>query len=350
VPPGDLYGPPDPEPLGTPFGPPGAVPPGDPYGPPDPPAFGADVPPSIDPLPRGQVAAGYDPFGDRTSGTSVFDEPPRFAEPDLSPDMRLAATPMPLRAPGDDLPARMPIPPLRTGEVWPALDGGWADDEDDDAEWGPHGSRWEDMRTSVFDEAPAEPEGGATDWGQPADEEFRRLTTSDTDPFRSRSGSLATRLRTREQMRDEEDEDDIRPFDLRLVAAGALAAVVLVVLAGFAVLSGDGGSDPIAVADTAPPSSSATTDSATSGTAALTNPTTTTSTTTTAPPEEDDEDPPYTPPTTDPTPVTPPPTQPPPPVTTTTTRPRPPTTTTTTSTTTSTTTPTTSSTTLPGGG
>ncbi len=316
-----------------------------------------------DPPPAGPVPLGRPPLDAHTFDAPAFDGPAfdaLYGPPDPGPPDAGAAGASLLALPSEALPGRPPpVPPLRTGEVWPAgVDAGWFDEGPLPAgDWNPQDGRWDDARTSVFDDAPQLPAvmaGAAADdgdWGQPPAEEFRRLTTSDTDPFRSRSSALAARLREREEEGDLDDYDDRRGFDLRLVVGGAVAALFLVVLAGFAVLSGSGDTDPIAVADTVPTTNSPTTEPATPGTAALTGSpsTTSTSTTTTTAPEDEpeDDDPPATePPTTSPPPVvTLPPPPPPPPPTTTTTRPRP---TTTSTSTTSTSTTSTSSTTVPG--
>ncbi|HEX6166766.1 MAG TPA: Hsp70 family protein [Acidimicrobiales bacterium] len=347
-----------------------------PVEPPPPPVLLDGVPdpgPLPAPEPPGPGPAA-DPFAESPflAGLPSLDGPPavepplpgRPLGPDLPADTRLAAAPPPPALPSDPPqsdpvpPARpMPVPPLRTGEIWPAaVDAGWADDGHGgfDApgatdDWPAPEGEWQDTRTSVFEPAPPRPPAphaadAPDDWGQAPVDAFRRLTTSDTDPFGSRAGSRSTLWRERD---DDDDGDDFggdRPsLDLRLVAGGAAAAVFLVVLAAFAVLSGAGDdSDPIAVADTVPTTAAPTTVPATSGTAALTsNSTTTSSSTTTTTEEAEEDDGPDTtpPPTTAPPPaptIAPPP--PPPPTTrpTTTTTTRPPTTTTSTSTTTTT--------------
>jgi actin-like ATPase involved in cell morphogenesis len=325
------------------------------YAPPPPPA------PVADPFADSPFLAGLPSLdGPSADYPPVRDVPPA---PDLPTDMRLAATPpapalTPKPRPPDPPPPGrpMPVPPLRTGEIWPAaVDAGWSDDGQGgfDApgaadDWPAPEGEWQDTRTSVFDPAPPPPVPAAADepddWGQAPAEAFRRLTTSDTDPFGSRSGSRSTLWRERDDDGDDEAFDDgsRSSLDLRLVAGGVAAAVFLVVLAAFAVLSGtSGNSDPIAVADTVPTTASPTT----AATAALTsNSTTTSSSTTTTTEEEEDDSPDTTPPPTtvpapSPTVVTPPPPPPTTRPTTTTTRPPTTTTSTTTSTTTTTSTP-----------
>ncbi|HET6772753.1 MAG TPA: Hsp70 family protein [Acidimicrobiales bacterium] len=331
---------------------------------PDPGPLPAPVPPAApapvaDPFAESPFLAGL-----RSLGGPPADEPPpgRPLGPELQADTRPAAPPPPPALPPDPPPSDPPppprpppVPPLRTGEIWPAaVDAGWSDDGHGgfDApgatdDWPAPEGQWQDTRTSVFEPAPppAPPAPDAAgdpddDWGQAPAEAFRRLTTSDTDPFGSWAGARSTRWRECDD--DDGDGEDLggnrSSLDLRLVAGGAAAAVFLVILAAFAVLSGAGDdSDPIAVADTVPTTASPTTEAATSGTAALTSNSTTTSSTTTTTEEDEDE-----PVTTLPQPTAPPPaptivTAPPPPTTRpTTTTTRPPTTTTSTSTTTTT--------------
>jgi molecular chaperone DnaK len=372
----------EPPPVEPPFvEPPPPVPPAPPVPPPppvlldgvpDPGPLPAPAPPPAAPAP---VA---DPFAESPflaglpslDGPLADDTPPdQPLGPDLPADVRSAAMPPPPAPVPDPMPdppqpvRPMPVPPLRTGEIWPAaVDAGWADDGNGgfDApgatdDWPAPEGEWQDTRTSVFDPAPPpapaaasapDATGAPDDWGQAPADAFRRLTTSDTDPFGSRAGTRPTRWSERDDDGDDEDfGDDRSSLDMRLVAGGAVAAVFLVVLAAFAVLSGAGGdSDPIAVADTVPTTASPTTEPTTADTAALASNSTTTSSSTTTTTEEDDDGPDTTPPRptvppTSPTIVTPPPPPPTTRPTTTTTTTRPPTTTST-STTTPPTTPT----------
>ncbi len=161
-------------------------------------------------------------------------------------------------------------------DAWPAPTAGddpWADrgPRTQDAargwdDWGPD-------RTTVFATAggagaPASGRSQETEWGQTSDDEVRRLTTSDTDPF-GQSGTLTSRLRSRSE-RSEADDDDGGGFDLRILVGGLVAAAGVVIVGGyFAFAAAGGGDDPaIAVADTSP----------------ITSPTTTSTTTTTVPP------------------------------------------------------------------
>ena len=182
---------------------------------PDPGPLPAPVPPAApapvaDPFAESPFLAGL-----RSLGGPPADEPPpgRPLEPDLQADTRPAAPPPPPALPPDPPPSDppppprpLPVPPLRTGEIWPAaVDAGWSDDghggfdppgATDD--WPAPEGQWQDTRTSVFEPAPppappAPDAAGAPDddWGQAPAEAFRRLTTSDTDPF----GSWAARDR-----------------------------------------------------------------------------------------------------------------------------------------------------------
>lgn len=177
-----------------------------------------------------------------------------------------------------------------------AGDGAWPDEQPWEAQpadaWADPAGPWDDARTSVFDPAPpAAPAPAAGDWDPPGDaddrheDEFARLTTSDTDPFGSRGGgTLATRLRSRQEGDDEDYDDADAGIDIRLVVGGVVAAVAVVLIAGFALLSGGGGDEPaIAVADAGPITT--TTRSLTS-TTTTTEPTTTTESTTTTTTEE----------------------------------------------------------------
>ena len=216
-------------------------------------------------------------------------------------------------------------------EGWPPpATGGW----DDPAAFPPAGAPWEDQRTSVFadpvDAPAAGPVDDAGEWGRTSHDDVRRVTTSDTDPFGARSGSLASRLRDRTQAGDDVTDDDLP--DKRLVIGGAIASVAVIVAgAGLAVagLLGGGDDDTLAVAEPAEDITTTTT-MATTTPPTTTAPTTTEATTTTPTTERQRA---ATPTTEAPAPATPPPppaTASPPPPTTTTTRPRPPATTTTT--------------------
>jgi molecular chaperone DnaK len=330
----------------------------DPLPAPDPPPA-AEPAPVADPFAESPFLAGLRSLDGPPSDPSTLDTPPT---PEMPPVPDIPAPDRPVPPP----PARrMPVPPLRTGEIWPAaVDAGWSDDGTGGAdapaepdEWPAPEGEWQDTRTSVFEPAPSPPAPAVSEpeeWGQAPADAFRRLTTSDTDPFGNRARARPTRWSEHDDFGDDDEAVDVdgrSSLDMRLVAGGAAAALLLVVLAAFAVLSGTGGgSDPIAVADTVPTTASPTTEPATAGTAALASKSTATSSSTTTTTEEDDEDdepvttrPPTTAPPPAPTTVTPPPptTQP----TTTTTRPRP----TTTTTTTTTSPPTTSSTSTPPG-
>jgi actin-like ATPase involved in cell morphogenesis len=233
-------------------------------------------------------------------------------------------------------------------DAWPgaaASDDPWADrgPRTQDAARG-----WDDWghdRTTVFATAggagaPASGRSQDTEWGQTSDDEVRRLTTSDTDPF-GRSGTLTSRLRSRSE-RSDADDDDGGGFDLRIVVGGLVAAAGVVLAGGyFALAANGGGDDPaVAVADTSPITSSTTTSTSTTTTVPPTTvapttetteppttttqprprPTTTTVPPTTAPPTT--EPPTTAPPTTAPPTTTPPTTTPPGPPTTPTTGPR----------------------------
>ena len=246
-----------------------------------------------------------------------------------------------------------PDPPAAPTGAWPDPPGeeepavaDWTHDDrwelEPSAEWHEPepAQRWDDPRTSVFDPRPppvpaAGAAGSDADWGQSGGDEFQRLTTSDTNPFGSRAGSLSARRRHRDDEWDDEDDADRSP-DMRLVIGAVVAAALVVLLGGFVLLSstGDSSGDRIAVADTV-----ATTSSTSSFTSTTTTepPTTTESTTTstTEPPTTTTQSRPRRTTTT---------TEPPAP---TTTSPPPPTTTTTAPTTTTTTAPTTTPTTGP---
>ena len=170
------------------------------------------------------------------------------------------------------------------GDDW--ADDLWPDEPAGAGDWPAPGPQAGDTRTSVFD-----PEPAANEWAAPATserghgdghDEFQRLTTSDTDPFGTRSGSLtAARRRERNgEWHDEDDGGDDGSLDVRLVLGGVALALVVVLVAGFALFSGtDGGNSPaIAVADTAGTTERTTTTMATTTSVA---PTTSEATTTT---------------------------------------------------------------------
>jgi hypothetical protein len=184
-----------------------------------------------------------------------------------------------------------------------------------------------------------------------ADDAFRQLTTSDTDPFGTRSGSgaLSGMAGRRGDQHDVDDEDRYdeplekksRGFgdstDPRLIVGAIGAGLAIVLLGGFALAAGTGGgNDDPAIAVTDPLSTEAT--STTLSTSTTTEATTTSAPSTTSQPRTTTR--PRTT-TTRPRPTTTPSTEPPtttpstePPTTTTQ-----PTTTTTATTTTTTTTP-----------
>ena len=280
--------------------------------------------------------------------TSIFGPLPGDPAPAPNPFAALAGPPTGEQSifgalPGDPAPG-LAAPPTG-GHDW--TDDLWPDEPAPADDWPEHGGSDGDTRTSVFDPQPATnawasaatPGAGDDDDGQ---DEFRRLKTSDTDPFGTRSGSLvAARRRERDGEWYDEDDTDDGTLDVRLVLGGVAVALVIVLVAGFALLSGGGGDDSpsIAVADTADTTASTATTMATTTTLATT---TSESTTTTEEPTTTTRPRPQptttVPPTTTPPFTAPPPTAPPPPPTTTTTRPpAPPTTPPTTAPTTSTT-------------
>ncbi len=189
---------------------------------------------------------------------------------------------------------------------------------------------WGETNTTVFSgagEAGAPPAGRSQDveWGQTSDDEVRRLTTSDTDPF-GRPGTLTSRLRDRTERHDDDDhdDDDDAGFDVRILVGGLVAAAGVVIAGAYFALAGPGGGDDdaIAVADTSPMTTTTTSTSTTTTTvppttAAPTTDTTETptttrprprpTTTTTAEPAPPPPPPPTSPPTTTP-PTTVPPT------------------------------------------
>jgi molecular chaperone DnaK len=259
------------------------------------------------------AGAGYDP----TPGDDLGVEPLAGVVPFLAGP-----------AAADDIP-----------EPAPALDPvGWAPEPGpapDDDEWAREAwdRPWEDSpRTSVFDEMPVAAMEQAI--GHPsdgADDEFRQLTTSDTDPFGTRAGSLSGRLERRPPA-DGEDRDRNRfgkgfgdSTDPRVVLGAIGAGLAIVLLGGFAVVAATGGGDdPEVSVGNAPASttSTSTTLSTTTTTVpsttvssaeAETPPTTGRSTTTTTRPRPTTTPAPTSPPTTEPPPTTvPPPTTEPP--------------------------------------
>ena len=297
-----------------------------------------------DPVPSpGPAASPFaDPFADLaappTGEAAIFGNLPGDPPPAVAPDplAHHAGPPTGSNLPGGD--TTYDAQPTGFG---PSPTGGhdWTDDLWPDEPVGPP----EDSRTSVFGPPPAATSwadaatSGAASGDEDGHDEFQRLTTSDTDPFGTRSGALAAaRRRERDgEWYDEDDGGDDGTLDVRLVLGGVAVALVIVLVAGFVLLSGNGNDDSpsIAVADTADTSVSTSTTMATTTTLATTTsastttteePTTTTSRsprpTTTAPPAT-------TPPFTGPPPTAPPTTPPTSAPTTTTTAP--PTTTTT---------------------
>jgi len=318
-----------------------------------------------DPLPELTVSLGAALFAD---------EDPPEAGP---------AVPVPLAPPIPEPDAVPPAPILE-----PQPDPGF---------WGPEAPQptgvssdqpWADARTSVFDDVqqgagagagaaleglplgymppvedgPGDPfvEHGVGHQPDGADEVFRQLTTSDTDPFgaRSGSGSLSGMAGRRGEAHPDDDYDELldeplekekRRFgdstDPRIIVGAIGAGLAIVLLGGFALAAGTGGGgneDPaIAINDPLSTVATTTTLSTTASTEAPTSETPSTSqsrATTTARPRTTTTRPRPTttpstaPPTTEPPPTTQPPTTTLP--TTTTTEcpppPRPPSTTTTT--------------------
>jgi hypothetical protein len=312
-----------------------------------------------DPLPELTVALGAALFGGQELDEAAAFAPAQHDAGDLYDPMPaddLGVEPLAGAVPflagptaADDL-----VPPA------PALDQvGWAPEPGpapapapDEDEWARQAwdRPWEDSpRTSVFDDMPVAAIEQAI--GHPpdgADDEFRQLTTSDTDPFGTRAGSLSGRLERR-PADDDEDRDRKRfgkgfgdSTDPRVVLGAIGAGLAIVLLGGFAVVAATGGGGDPEVSVGNPPASTTST-STTLSTTTTTAPSTTAST-------AGEETPPTTrrsttttsttrPGATTTAPTAPPPTEPPPPPppppTTTTTEPP----TTTTSTTSSTTTP-----------
>lgn len=182
---------------------------------------------------------------------------------------------------------------------------------------------WEDARTSVFDPAPV---AGTTTTAPTSGDDgdaYQRLTTSDTDPFGARGGSLSARLRDRRDRAEAEaEEDDTPPLDMRLIVGCVVAAVLVLLVGGYVLVTGMGdGDDPaIAVADTAPTTDATTTTTTTAttttepATTEATTPTTEAERTTTTRPRTRSTTPPPAP-TTTAAPTPPPTTDPPPPTT-----------------------------------
>jgi molecular chaperone DnaK len=195
----------------------------------------------------------------------------------------------------------------------PAEDDPWADrgprTQDGARGW----DDWGHDSTTVFAAAggpgaPASDYSEDVEWGQTSDDEVRRLTTSDTDPF-GRSGTRMSRLTSRSEL-SELDDDDEGGFDIRILVGGLVAAVLVIAGGLFLMTSSRSGDDPaIAVADTSPITSSTTTSTSTTTT-------TTTVPPTTAAPTTETTEPPTTTTTTQPRPRTttttvPPTTEPP---------------------------------------
>jgi actin-like ATPase involved in cell morphogenesis len=299
---------------------------------------------------------------------SVIPPPaPSLLPPSGPPALEPPADPVAGRGWDDAPPAPVAADAIPGSAGWDDPGAGpWGDTarpRDDAARWGDPdpgdltGSvrPWDDARTSVF--APplggAGPEVGTSDigsdeaaeWGQTSDAEVRRLRTSDTDPFRSRGGSLGHRHRHRHGVAGDGDGDGGHPddpwdddepapaIDRRVLIGGGIAAALALVVGAYGLLSSAGSGDTgLTIAE-----SGITTTSLPGVTEALANPAPSTSSTaapTTSssvadPGEDEDWSPPSTYPdaTTPPTapPATPAPTQPPatPAPTTTTTRPRP---------------------------
>ena len=310
-----------------------------------------------DPLPELTVSLGAALFAD---------EDPPEAGP---------AVPVPLAPPIPEPDAVPPAPILE-----PQPDPGF---------WGPEAPQptgvssdqpWADARTSVFDDVqqgagagagaaleglplgymppvedgPGDPfvEHGVGHQPDGADEVFRQLTTSDTDPFgaRSGSGSLSGMAGRRGEAHPDDDYDELldeplekekRRFgdstDPRIIVGAIGAGLAIVLLGGFALAAGTGGGgneDPaIAINDPLSTVATTTTLSTTASTEAPTSETPSTSqsrATTTARPRTTTTRPRPTttpstaPPTTEPPPTTQPPTTTTLPTTTTTECPPPP--------------------------
>jgi actin-like ATPase involved in cell morphogenesis len=297
-----------------------------------------------DPLPELTVSLGAALFADENP-------------PEAGP-----AVPVPLAPP---IPDPVVVPPAPVLEPQPDP-GFWGPEAPEPAGVGSD-QPWADAGTTVFDDvqlgagagagaalglppgymppvddSPADPfvEYGVGHEPDGADEAFRQLTTSDTDPFgtRSGSGSLSGMAGRRGEPHDHDDYDEPlerekRGFgdstDPRLIVGAIGAGLAIVLLGGFALAAGTGGggngdpaiaiTDPLStVATTTTLSTSTTTEATTSSESPSTSPPTTNRprTTTTRPR-------PTTTPTTEPPTTTPPTTEPPttttePPTTTTT--------------------------------
>jgi hypothetical protein len=321
-----------------------------------------------DPLPELTVSLGAALFADENPPEASPAVPEPLASPEpLMPPAPLAS-PEPL-VPPDPEPVMVPPAPV----LEPQTDPGF---------WGPEApppnglgsdQPWADNRTSVFDDvqlgasagavAGADPglpsgymppvEGGPAnpilDYGvEPegvghesdgADDAFRQLTTSDTDPFGTRSGSGAlSGMAGRRGEQHDVDDDDLydeplekppRGFgdstDPRLIVGAIGAGLAIVLLGGFALAAGTGGggNDDPAIAINDPLSTVATTTTLSTSTTVeattTSEPPTTSRPTTTARPRTTTTQPrTSTTPSTEPPTTTPPTTEPP---TTTTTQP-----------------------------
>ena len=292
---------------------------------------------------------------------------------DESPPEAGPAIPVPLAPPLSE-PVTVPPAPVLEPEPVMVPPAPVLEPEPDPGFWGleapqPNGvggdQPWEDARTSVFDDVElgagagaglalglprgfvppvdGEPGDPLVDYGvghEPdgADDAFRQLTTSDTDPFgaRSGSGSLSGMLSRRGEHPDDDDRHDApldpepRGFgdstDPRLIVGAIGAGLAIVLLGGFALAAGTGGSgnddpaiavnEPLStVATSTTLSTSTTTEATTSSEATATSgpraattpprPTTTrprpTTTPTTAPPDTTPQTTPTTPTTVTPT-------------------------------------------------
>ena len=190
-----------------------------------------------DPWPSGQAPAVGD-WGGPTDPWTSGAHPALEAGTDAPP-----ANPWDAPPTGDVPPADPWAPPTGAGPG-----GAWDD--------------WSPPATAALGAAAASGaagRGGEVEWGQTSDDEVRRLTTSDTDPF-GRSGTLTSRLRSRSERSDEDDDDGGR-LDMRLVVGGLAAAAAIVIAGGYFALSATGGdTDPaIAVSDASPLTTTTTT-------------------------------------------------------------------------------------------
>ena len=330
-----------------------------------------------DPLPELTVSLGAALFADEDPPDASPAVPAPLASPEPLMPPEPLASPAPLMPPApvvppDPEPVTVPPAPVLEPQVDPEF---WGIEAPPPAE--PVSDQpWADTRTSVFDDgqlgagagavagasamAGADPllpsgymppvENGPADpyldygvepegIGHPsdgADDAFRQLTTSDTDPFGTRSGSgaLSGMAGRRGDQHDFDDEDRYdeplekksRGFgdstDPRLIVGAIGAGLAIVLLGGFALAAGTGGggnddpaiavTDPLSTVGTTTTLSTSTTVEATTTSEppttsrpATTRPRTTTTRarTTTTPPTE--------PPTTTPPPTEPPTTTPP---------------------------------------